>query len=87
MSAYTTPGGARLLLLHDGRPDDAVRGFLRDAHECVVKASLNPFCSLTVAASGAGVGSGGDAAAPVGRLDSPAFDRKVRALARSHFRV
>lgn len=85
-----------MLLLHDGRPDDAVRGFFRDVHECVVKAALNPWCSLTVAASGAGGGGGGGqsgsggtggGAAIVGRLDSPAFDRKVRALARSYFRV
>jgi hypothetical protein len=84
-----------MLLLHDGRPDDAVRGFLRDVHECVVKASLNPFCSLVAVASGVGGGrgggGGGGAAAPtpavVGRIASPAFDRKVRAVARAYFRV
>ncbi len=84
-----------MLLLHDGRPDDAVRGFLRDVHECVVKASLNPFCSLVAVSSGVG-GKGGrgsgrggaqQQATAVGRIASPAFDRKVRGLARSYFRV
>jgi hypothetical protein len=81
-----------MLLLHDGRPDDAVRGFLRDVHECVVKASLNPFCSLVVVGSGVVVGKGGSGGvgappAVVGRIASPAFDRKVRALAKGYFRV
>jgi hypothetical protein len=43
VSAYATPSRLRLLLLHDGRPDDVVRGFFRDVHECLVKAALNPF--------------------------------------------
>ena len=69
VSAYATPSRLRLLLLHDGRPDDVVRGFLRDVHEALVKASLNPFFSDC---------------AP---LTAPGFDKRVRSLARSYFRV
>ena len=68
VSAFVTASRLRLLLLHDGRPDDAVRAFFRDAHEALLKAVLNPFFS------------------PSARIASPAFDRKVRALARVHFR-
>lgn len=54
VSAYSTPSRLRLLLLHDGRPDDVVRGFFREVHEAVVKAALNPFfCdAVPVAAPG-----------------------------------
>lgn len=37
VNAFATPGGARLLLLHDGRGDDAVRAFLSDAYEAYVR--------------------------------------------------
>lgn len=30
-------------MLHDGRGDDAVRGFLADAYEAYLRISLNPF--------------------------------------------
>jgi len=54
VSAYASPSRLRLLLLHDGRPDDVVRGFFREVHEAVVKAALNPFFSdaVPVAAPG-----------------------------------
>ena len=55
-------------------------------HECVVKASLNPFCSLVAVASGVKKENGGGGVV-VGRIASPAFDRKVRGLARTYFRV
>lgn len=37
VSAYATPSGMRLLLLHDGRSDDAIKAFFTDAHELLVK--------------------------------------------------
>lgn len=37
VSAFVTPGGARLLLLHDGRGDDAVRAFFNDVYEVYLR--------------------------------------------------
>jgi hypothetical protein len=47
ISAYLTPGGATLLLLHKGKNEDAVRAFFTDAHDLYVKVrahyvTLNP---------------------------------------------
>ena len=36
-------GGLCLLLLHEGRSEDAVRGFFTEIHELYVKYMLNPF--------------------------------------------
>jgi trafficking protein particle complex subunit 2 len=46
VSAYVTPGGVYLLLLHDGRSEDAVRGFFTEIHELYTKYILNPFAIL-----------------------------------------
>jgi hypothetical protein len=35
-----------MLLLHEGRSEDAVRGFMTEAHELYVKHMLNPFAVL-----------------------------------------
>lgn len=43
ISAYVTPGGAVLLLLHNGKGEDAVRSFFIEAHEVYAKYALNPF--------------------------------------------
>jgi hypothetical protein len=44
VSAYATPGGARFLLLHDGRAgDDAVKAFFGDVYDAYVRVQLNPF--------------------------------------------
>lgn len=43
VSAFVTPGGARLLLLHDGRSDDAVRAFFNEVYELYLRIMLNPF--------------------------------------------
>jgi trafficking protein particle complex subunit 2 len=43
VSAYVTPGGVYLLLLHEGRSEDSVRGFMTEVHELYVKHMLNPF--------------------------------------------
>ena len=43
VSAFTTAARTRFLLLHDGRPDDAVRAFFKDAYELYLKVALNPF--------------------------------------------
>lgn len=37
VSAYVTPSGARFLLLHDGKSDDAIRGFFGDVHELYLR--------------------------------------------------
>ena len=106
VSAYATPGSLRLLLLHDGRPDDVVRGFFKEVHEALVKARLNPFF---IGGSGGGGSGGGGGASGDGSSSSSAlccgggssgtgltgllaargsgFDRRVRSLARSYFRV
>lgn len=43
ISAYVTPGGMTLLLLHNGKPEDAVRAFFTEAHDTYAKHMLNPF--------------------------------------------
>lgn len=46
VSAYATPGGAILLLLHQGKAEDAVRQFFTEAHDLYTKYMLNPFASF-----------------------------------------
>ena len=110
VSAYVTPGSLRLLLLHDGRPDDVVRGFFKEVHEALVKARLNPFfiggsSSSSSSSGGGGSGSFSSSSSPsssavccgggssgtglTGLLAArgSGFDRRVRSLARSYFRV
>jgi trafficking protein particle complex subunit 2 len=66
VSAYVTPGGARMLLLHDGKPaEEAVRSFFLEVHDAYVKAAVNP-----MQAPGARL------------VPSRAFDARVRAAAR-----
>ena len=43
ISAYVTPGGAILLLLHNGKHEDAVRAFFVEVHDMYVKYLMNPF--------------------------------------------
>lgn len=43
VSAYVTPGGTMLLLLHQGKAEDSVRQFFTEAHELYTKHMLNPF--------------------------------------------
>ncbi len=43
VSAYVTPGGARLLVLHDSRNEEGIRAFCAEVHEAYVKLLLNPF--------------------------------------------
>jgi hypothetical protein len=45
ISAYVTPGKARLMVLHDVRNEDGIKNFLHDVHELYVKVLLNPFHS------------------------------------------
>lgn len=40
VSAFLTAGGAKLMLLHDGRTDEAIRSFFTEVHEIYVKARL-----------------------------------------------
>jgi len=46
VSAYVTPGGTVLLLLHQGKPEDAVRQFFTEMHELYTKYLLNPFATF-----------------------------------------
>lgn len=43
VSAFVTPSRIRLLLLHDGRSDDAIRTFFKDVYELYLRVALNPF--------------------------------------------
>ncbi len=45
VSAYITPGGDRLLLLHETKNDDPIRVFFLEAYELYLKTLLNPFYS------------------------------------------
>ncbi|CAM9679862.1 unnamed protein product [Ascophyllum nodosum] len=64
VSAFLTAGGAKLMLLHDGRADDAIRSFFAEVHELYVKLLMNPFYAYD------------------SPIVSPAFDQRVKALAR-----
>ena len=46
VSAYVTPGGAILLLLHQGKGEDFVRQFFTETHELYAKHMLNPFSAF-----------------------------------------
>jgi hypothetical protein len=37
VTAYVTPGNARFLLLHDGKSDDAIRGFFTEVQELYLR--------------------------------------------------
>jgi hypothetical protein len=39
VTAYVTPGSARFLLLHDGKSDDAIRGFFAEVQELYLRVS------------------------------------------------
>lgn len=43
VSAYASQGGILLLLLHNGKSEDAVRAFFAEVHELYVKYLMNPF--------------------------------------------
>ena len=43
ISAYITPGGTTLLLLHNNKSDDIIRLFMIEVYEIYVKYLLNPF--------------------------------------------
>lgn len=43
VSAYVTPSGVRLMLLHDVRNEEGIRSFCTEVHELYVKVLLNPF--------------------------------------------
>ncbi|KAJ2712674.1 TRAPP subunit [Coemansia spiralis] len=43
VSAYVTPSGVRLMLLHEARSEDAIRAFFADCHELYIKTLANPF--------------------------------------------
>jgi hypothetical protein len=70
VSAYITPGGTVMLLLHNGRtPEDNVRSFFTEAAELFAKHIMNPFAVL-------------DAPMTLTNGCSPAFDVHIRATAK-----
>ena len=46
VSAYVTPGGATMLLLHYGKTEEAVRRFFLEAHEVYTKHIMNPLYTI-----------------------------------------
>jgi len=46
VSAWVTPGGLRIILLHDLKQDDSIRLFLHLVWEAYTKHLLNPFHEL-----------------------------------------
>jgi len=46
ISAWVTPGGVKMILLHDAKQDDGIRLFLHETWEAYVKSLLNPFHEL-----------------------------------------
>jgi len=47
VSAYVTAGGIRMLLLHQGRGEDAIKSFFQDVHEAYVAIAMNPMYTPT----------------------------------------
>eukprot|EP00698_Gefionella_okellyi_P005978 TRINITY_DN1541_c0_g1_i1.p2 TRINITY_DN1541_c0_g1~~TRINITY_DN1541_c0_g1_i1.p2 ORF type:complete len:136 (+),score=24.14 TRINITY_DN1541_c0_g1_i1:49-456(+) len=43
VSAYMTAGFIKFMLLHEGRAEEAIRGFFQDVCELYVKVQMNPF--------------------------------------------
>ncbi|KAG1678259.1 hypothetical protein FOA52_013879 [Chlamydomonas sp. UWO 241] len=43
VTAFVTPGGARFLLLHDGRADEPIKAFFHEVYELYLRIALNPF--------------------------------------------
>ena len=44
VSAFSTACHVRFMLLHDGRSEEAVRGFFKDVHELYLKVSCVAGC-------------------------------------------
>jgi hypothetical protein len=43
VSAYLSPTGDRLMLLHDVKAEEPIKAFFNDAHELYTRVTLNPF--------------------------------------------
>ena len=48
VSAFTTAGRIRFLLLHDGKGDESVKSFFKGVHELYIKLALSPFFLPTI---------------------------------------
>lgn len=46
VSAYLTPGGAILVLLHDGKQEDNIKVFFTEVHELYARHIMNPFATV-----------------------------------------
>jgi len=46
VSAFLTPSGVKLLLLHPGRPDETLKSFFNECYEVYVKYQMNPFAKF-----------------------------------------
>mmetsp|Transcript_35578 Transcript_35578/g.33743 ORF Transcript_35578/g.33743 Transcript_35578/m.33743 type:complete len:144 (+) Transcript_35578:19-450(+) len=70
VSAFITPGGTVMLLLHNGRaPEESVRSFFTEASELFARHILNPFAIL-------------DAPMTMTNGCSSLFDANVRSIAK-----
>jgi len=90
VSAYVTPGGARLLLLHEMRAEDGVRAFFNEVHE-VRAASMRAARAHTLARPSTPLPPQlytklllNSFYVPGARIESADFDARVRALARRY---
>ncbi|ESK97483.1 trafficking protein particle complex subunit 2 [Moniliophthora roreri MCA 2997] len=45
VSAFITPGNSKFLLLHEGKNDEGIRGFLMEVWEVYIKTMMSPFQS------------------------------------------
>ncbi|KAJ2718407.1 TRAPP subunit [Coemansia sp. Benny D115] len=43
VAAYVTPSNIRMMLLHENKGEEPIRGFFTDCHELYLKTLLNPF--------------------------------------------
>ena len=93
VTAFVTPGGARFLLLHDGRGDDACRAFFAEVYELYLRVSawerarsprvcplVQPRRSAAPRCSGWPQVMLNPFHTPSTKITSKAFDAKVRML-------
>lgn len=46
VSAYVTPGNVKMMLVHEGKNEEAIRHFFTDVNDLYVKTMLSPFYRL-----------------------------------------
>lgn len=46
VSAFSTAGVVKFLLLHEGKSEDSIKSYFQEVYELYIKALLNPFYEL-----------------------------------------